>query len=597
MPEARKIPLPIATGIVLNKTEYEAQGRYIDCDHIRFIDGQPEKIGGWEQWNLPGDELTALCRAIACWQDFNYNVWHAFGCVDRLWVFDQDKSRSNITPFVSTGTLTDPFSTTDTLTTVTVADTAHGLRVGQYINFSGASAVGGLTISGEYQVATVIDADSYTIEHASAATSTAGPGGGSVAYSYELAPGNTNVTTGGGWGIGTWGTDTWGEERPSTTYIQLPRQWSLDRYGQDLLAMPTNGTVYRWSRNPANRAAALANAPTRGEYMFVTSERIIVVLGADGDFMLMKWCDDDDPTLWTPAEDNTANIRRLQEGNRLMGGTRLAQAVNLVWSDTAVYLMQFTGNNNVYSTRVVGTNCGLISPASYVIVDGIAFWMSPTGTFHMYGGTLSHMPRADEIEKIFQDINNEQRFKIHCFFNPEHREIWWFYPSTGNVECDKYVMVNLETFDWVVGNLDRTAFGLCSLLGSYTILATDQSGVIYEHETGVDADGLALDWHVETGFMDLEDGNAGLDIDGYIPDFFRQTGTIDLTFTSRDLPEDTANLETVTKEIAQGETVIDLRHFGRQSKMKLSQTGIVGGDFRLGAQRLEVRGTASKRHD
>jgi hypothetical protein len=285
--------------------------------------------------------------------------------------------------------------------------------------------------------------------------------------------------------------------------------WSLDKYGQDLLALPSGGgALYRWQRNAASRAAAVANAPT-GEYMFVTSERIIVILGTGGDFMQMDWCDDDDPTLWAPAEDNTANTRKLQEGNRLMGGARLAQAVNLVWSDTAVYLMQFTGNNNVYSTRVVGTNCGLISPQSFVVVDGVAFWMSPTGTFHMYGGTLSHIPRADEIEEIFDDINNEQRFKIYSYFNPEHREIWWFYPSSSSTECDKYVMVNLETFDWVIGTLDRTAFGLCALVGRYTVLATDENGVIYKHETGVDADGAALDWHIETGFMDLEGRQSG----------------------------------------------------------------------------------------
>jgi hypothetical protein len=232
MPEARKIPLPIATGIVLNKTEYEAQGRYIDCDHIRFVDGQPEKIGGWAQWNTDGDELTGICRSIICWQDFSYNLWHTFGCVDRLWVYDQDKAMSNITPYESTGTLTDPFSTTDTLTTVTVADASHGLVVGQYVNFADATAVGGITIDGEYQVATVIDANSYTIEHSSAATSTAGPGGGTVAFSYELEAGNANVTTGGGWGLGPWGKghgEPSGPRRPTSSFRASGRLTNMAR--------------------------------------------------------------------------------------------------------------------------------------------------------------------------------------------------------------------------------------------------------------------------------------------------------------------------------------------------------------------------------
>lgn len=597
MAEARKIPLPIASGVVLNRTDYEAQGRWTGCDHIRFVDGQPEKIGGWSQWNIDGDEISGICRAIQCWQDYSYNVWHVFATTSRLWAFDQDKTRTNITPYAETGTLANPFTTTNASATVSVADTSHGLVVGQYVSFSGASAVGGITISGEYQVAGVTDANTYTIVHSSAATSSAGPGGGgSVSFSYELAPGDPNVSTGGGWGIGRWGEGTWGTERTSTTYLQLPRRWSLDQYGQHLLAMPSGGGLYKWQVNVANRAALVTNAPGTGLFMFVTSERIVVVLGADGDFMTMKWCDDDDLTIWTPADDNTANIRRLQEGSRLMAGTRMAQGINLVWSDTAVYLMQFTGTNTVYSTRVVGTNCGIIGPGAFVVVDGIAYWMAPS-TFQMYGGQLSTLPRWEEIKPVFDELDPDQRFKVHAHYNPMFREIWWEYPSAGSVEPNRYVKVSLDTWDWDVGTLDRTAFGLRNVLGQYLLLATDENGVIYEHETGSDADGVALDWHIESGFFDLENGNVGLNIDGYIPDFSRQVGAIDVTLSSRDLPEDAADEDTVTESIAAGDTVIDLRHFGRQSKIKLSQTNVVGGDFGLGAHRIEVSGTPSKRHD
>lgn len=597
MAEARKIPLPISSGVVLNRTEYEAQGRWVDCDHIRFVDGQPEKIGGWEQWNPTGNILTGICRSILCWQDFSFNIWHVFGTTTRLWVYNQDGVRSNITPYSSTGTLANPFTTTNGSAVVAVADTAHGLVVDQYVNFSGASAVGGITISGEYQVTGVTDADNYTITHSAAATSSAGPGGGaSVAYSYELAPGNINVSTGGGWGIGLWGEGTWGTERTSTTYVQLPRRWALDQYGQYLLAMPSGGKLYQWQLSTSTRAAVVTNSPSSGLYMFVTSERIIVVLGADGDFMTLKWCDDDDNTIWTPGDSNTANIRKLQEGSRLMAGARVAQGVNVVWSDTAIYLMQFTGTNTVYSTRIVGTGCGLVGPNAFVIVDGIAYWMAPS-TFHMYGGQLSTLPRWEEIRPIFDQLDDEQRFKVHAHYNPEFREIWWQYPSTGESECDRYVKVNIDSWDWDIGTLARTAFGYKNVIGQYTILATDQSGVIYEHETGVDDDGLALDWHIEAGFIDLDSGNAGLNIDGYVPDFSRQTGAIDLTFTSRDLPEDTVNQETVTKTIAEGDTIVDLRHFGRQTKLKLSQTDVVGGTFGLGAHRLEVTGTPTKRND
>lgn len=591
----RKIPLPLQPGIVLGMTEYEAQGRFIDCDHVRFVDGQPEKIGGWEQWNTDGDELTPVCRTALFWQDFNYNTWFSFGTSSRLWVFDQDKTRTNITPWESTGTLANPFSTTDTLTTVNVADVAHGLAVGQYVNYSGAAAVGGITIDGEYQVTAVVDADNYTITHSAAATSTAGPGGGgSVAFSYELEAGNIDVTLGGGWGLGRWGEGTWGTERSSVTYSQLPRIWALDRYGQHLLAMPMNGTLYRWQLNVATRAEAVSNAPSSGLYMFVTSERIVVVLGADGDFMTLKWCDDDDITIWTAAADNTANTRKLQEGSRLIAGARLAQQVNLLWTDIAIYLMQFTGTNSVYSTRVVGTNCGIIGPTAFTVVDGVAYWMSPH-TFHMYNGSLNHIPGAADVEEIFDNLDQTQRFKVSCCFNQEYKEIWWFYPSIGSAEPDRYVMVNIESWAWTIGTMDRTCMALRTLLGENIILAVDSSGTIYEHETGTDADGAALEWHLETAYFDIDSGNQGLNIDGYIPDFQRQTGDITMTWTSLDLPEDTDTLDTVTETIAEGQAMVDLRHYGRQAKFRLSQDSI-GCDFRMGAQRIEVARTSTQRH-
>ncbi|MFT3987178.1 hypothetical protein [Aestuariivirga sp.] len=591
--QARKIPIPLASGVTLAATEYEAQGRYISTDKVRFVQGKPEKIGGWQQWNLSGDDLDRICRSILCWQDFNYNFWHAFGTSGRLWVFNQEKVKTNITPWETTGTISNPFSTTSGSAVVTVSHTAHGVVVGQYVNFSGATVVGGVTINGEYAVAAVIDANSYTIVHSAPAASTAGPGGGaSVAFSYELEEGFVNLTLGGGWGIGTWGTGTWGTIRSSPTYAQFPRLWSLDTYGQYLLTMPSGGKLYQWALNPANRAEAVANAPY-GNFMFVTSERMVVVLGANGALMDVAWCDDDDPTDWTPTALNTANLRRLQEGARLVAGARLAQQVNLIWTDTAVYLMQFLGTNEVYSTRVVGTNCGLIAPTAFITVDGAAFWMGPTA-FYMYNGAVQKAPNMDDIADVFLDLSPTQRVKVQATYNSIFREVWWFYPSLNAEECDRYVILNLDDLRWTPGSMARTAWGGRTLTGITSLFATGLDGIIYEHETGKDADGAALDWHIESGYFDIDSGNEGVNVDGYIPDFKRQTGEISLTFVSRDYPEDDAAIDTVIKSIAERQSMVDVRHFGRQSKFRLSQEGVLGGDFRAGAQRLEV-GTTGKR--
>lgn len=593
----RKVPIELPPGIVLGKTEYEAQGRYIDCDHVRFVRGKPEKIGGWEQWNDDGDEIGYGCRSILCWQDFNYNLWHVFGTYDRLWVFNQGRVRTNITPFVFSGTLTDPFTTSNGSPVVLVTDTAHGVDVGQYVRFSGASAVGGLTVDGEYQVILVVDADNYYIQHGSSASSTAGPGGGSVTTKYEIAPGTLNVSVAGGWGIGRYGRSTYGTARTTVAYTQLPRFWSLDKYGQYLLALPSDGTLYKWELDTSDRAEAVTNAPT-AVFMFVTSERIVMMLGADSELMDLAWCDDDDITDWTPSATNTANTRRLSHGSRLMAGASLAQGVNIIWSDTAAYLLQWTGTNAVYSDRLLASNCGIVGPGAFITVDGVAFWMSIDAFYMFAGGGVLPIPRSDEIDAILDEIDTQQRFKIVTDYVPEFRQIRWSYPSTGQDEPDMYIAVNIDDWSWATGTwgLDsRTSWGRATLVGVVTILATDKYGVIYEHETGVDADGEPLDWHIETAFFDIDEGNVDLNIDGYIPDFQRQTGAIDLTWTSQDLPQSSSTLETVVEPMATTDDIIDLRHYGRQAKFKLSQSDVTGGDFRLGKQRIEVSGKPIKR--
>lgn len=578
----------------MSDTEYYAQGRYTSADKVRFVSGLPEKIGGWTQWNIDGDELPDICRSMLCWLDYNYNLWHAFGTSGRLWVFDQDMARTNITPYESTGTLNNPFSTTDTLATVNVNDAAHSVVVDQYVNFSGATAVGGITIDGEYQVTSVVDADNYVITHSSPATSTAGPGGGaSVAYSYELEDGNPNITYGGGWGLGTWGSGTWGTEHSSVTYVQYPRYWSLDKYGQYLLAMPSGGTLYQWNASIAARAAAVSNAPSTGLYMFVTSERIVVVLGADGDFMNMKWCDDDDNTVWTPLSTNSANSRKLQEGSRMVAGTRLIQQVNLVWTDTALYLMQYTGSNKVYSTRMVAKDVGLIGPGAFVVENGVAYWMT-NNQFMFYNGTADRIPNSEDVQAVFDDLHPQQRVKVSCFHNPDFREIWWLYPSLNSNEPDKYVILCLDDYSWTPGTIDRTICGVEYLNGKATVLGVDTSGFIFAHEDGVDDDTVSMPWELETSYLDLQDGAVSVNIDGYIPDFQRQVGTIDLTFTSREYPEDAAALETLATTITTSDSIVDLRHFGRQIKVKLSQD-VLGGDFALGKSRIEAGVSGTRR--
>lgn len=592
----QKSKFPLPPGIVLSRTDYEAVGRYIACDKIRFKDGSPEKIGGWEQWNEPGDELPYTCRSMLCWQDNSYNQWHAFGTYHRLYVFGGDKVRTNITPIISTGSVTDPFTTTSGSATVTVAISSHGCVPGQSIFFDNATAVGGITIDGWYEIVTTPTSGTLTITHSAAASSSAGPGGGSVDYEIELAPGRQTATTGGGWGIGKWGIGTWGTTRASSGgYVSYPRYWSLDNWGQYLYAMPSGGTLYKWLSNIASRAVPVPNAPTTGNFMFVTSERMPVVLGPDGDEMDLAWADQADNENWTAGPDSTANRRRLQTGSRLVAGARMAALLNCIWSDTAFYLMQYTPTNVIYTTPLKGKDCGLVGPGAFAVVDGIPYWMSPTDFMMYAGGGVQPMPNSNDVNPLFRTLDPTQAQKVVCFYNADFREIMWHYPSEGVSEPDSYVIFNLDLQCWYTGTMGRTCAGTKTLSGRNTVLMVSSTGVIYEHESTLNADEEALDWTLRTGYIDLADGNNSVNIDGYVPDMKRHVGVIDITFNSKEFPADTAPLHTETETIDEGQGIVDLRHFGRQVQFTLSQTGVIDGDFRLGAQRVEIGNSGTRR--
>ncbi len=586
----KKIPLPIPPGVVLNLTGLEAQGRWIDCDKIRFDEaGQPEKIGGWEQWQEDGDELEGVCRSIFCWMDSSYNVWHAFGTEGAVYIFDQNKERTINTPLGPAGTLgNNPFSTELGSDLVEVEHTDHGRVVGESATFDDATSVGGLDMNGTWLIVEINDPGMYTVEHTSNASSSAIGGGASVTYQYPLSAGDANMVEGGGWGIGTWGSGTWGTLRESNTYLQFPRHWSFDKYGQYLLAMPTGGKLYDWQLDAQEPLAEVSGAPT-GSFMFVTSERMVCILGAGGDPMRVRTSDDDDYTEWTPAEDNTCIDRNLQKGNRMIAGAVLSQGNNVLWSDTHLYRMTFNGTNTVYSTPDVAA-IGIVGPTAFVVVDGVAFWMAPTG-FYLYNGSVEPIPNWDTIQPIFDNLSELQRVKTVCWYNAKHREIWWHYAEEGFDEPNRYIMVDLATWAWSVGELnDRTAMFPFSLNGVTTIFGADSSGNIWNHEIGLNADGAALDWYIENGYLDMAEGEMGVDVDGYVPDFERWAGSITITMTLKDLPESASVLDQVEFTLDQGEPIEDMRLHGRLVKFRFGQVGVIDGDWALGAHKLEIAG-------
>ena len=408
-----------------------------------------------------------------------------------------------------------------------------------------------------------------------------------------VLPGNSDTIEGTGYGTGPYGTQAYGMPRTGTGNSVPPRYWSLDNYGTFGLFAYQGGLVFMWNEDTHDRPQAMVGSPTDVLYAFVTPERFIFVLC---DNMVLRWPDRDVPTDWVPTPENTANVRTLGTGAHLVAGCRLS-GVSLIFSDTAVYAAQYTGGNSIYATELIGTNCGLVGPGAFCHEGGTAYWFG-CSSFHMYAGQIGPIPNQDNILAwMLDNLDSANRVKITCWFNPKFREVWWTFPSLNSVEPDLYVAVSLVDFEWFHGTLRRCGACQQSQKSRLPILA-DVDGWLYEHDLPHDknADGEPLDWHYQVGLWRIPEAKQSVDIFGFAPDFEPGTtfGSIDLDVQARDRPQSTyVDNEKVT--LTASTEIADLRVAGRYFSYRLSQAGIIDGDFRDGTHILEVQGAGTRR--
>lgn len=583
------IPLELPPGILKVDSPNAGNGRFVDCNKVRFVKGKAEKWAGWNK--LLDDQLQGKARGAVSWVNDAGSTNAAFGTHLKLYAVTGNDTLLDITPIRSSVTLTDPFTTEDGSAVVVVDDTAHGCDDGDFVTFTGASAVGGITIDGEYQI-TLIDADSYSITHSSAATST-DTGGGSVDADYQINIGTADEVVGAGYGAGRFGLGTYGTPRDTGIALEL-RTWSLSGYGTDLMASPYAGGLYLWEEGSSDQATVVSGAPTYIRGMFVTGERFIFALGTSAATpMKVKWPDQDDPTDWTPTAANTANERTLQYGSKLMGGTALSDGINLVWSDTAVYLFQYTGSDSVYDSRLAGTDCGLIAKLAFTRVGGRAFWMSGHH-FHMYANGVDFIPNQEDIRQwVLDNIDADGISKTWCVYDHKHNQVRWHFCFTGSSEPDRYVDVNLDDYSWTVGTLDRTTGTPFRTFDSSSLLVSSD-GYIYSHDEGTDADGSTMESFLQYGLYALTRGEQNVDIFGIIPDCARQVGNLSVQVFTKERPNSSANFDSQTVTVASTDEIVDCRVSGRHFSMIITSNA-VGGDFRFGNWSLETGGGGQRR--
>ena len=623
MPYAKYIFKP---GIDREGTDYSNEGGWYDANLVRFRKGKPEKIGGWQKQT--SNSYLGIGRALHGWVDLAGTRYLGIGTTYKYYV-ELGTSFHDITPIRATTSAGDvTFSASNGDATLTVADTAHGAVQNDFVTFSGAATLGGLitadVLNQEYQIATIVDANSYTVEAkdtdgdtVTANSSDSGNGGGSVVGTYQINVGLDVYVEGTGWGISTWGAGGFGSVGTLDASNQL-RLWSHDNFGEDLIMNVRGEGIYYWdeSGGTSSRAVALtalsgANlAPTKALQVLVSEkDRHVICLGADPlsggsrtgaiDPMFICWSDQENAGDWEPIATNTAGSLRISSGSDIIGGVSSREEI-LVWTDISMYSMSYIGPPFTFGINLINQGVGLIGPKAAVNTPDGVYWMDRKG-FYRYAGSVSPLPCSVHYY-VFSDFNEEQSFKTFGFLNKQFNEVGWFYVSGDSTEIDRYVVYNYAERTWTIGQLARYAW-LDEGLSTYPRATGEVSSTqyLYNHENGNDADGSPMDnVYIQSSDFDMQpDGDYYTFIRKVIPDVkFTGNGgtdqTINFVLKSRDFPGDSLTTDT-TQTVTSTTQKLDARIRARQLTFRVesdddnSAGARLGVGWRLGDTRMDVK--------
>ena len=429
----------------------------------------------------------------------------------------------------------------------------------------------------------------------------------------------------------------WGEAASGDLVID-PGLWSIDNFGDKIIALIHNAQVFEWDSNATNavtiRATIISGAPTASRDMLVsTPDRHLVFFGTETtigdsttqDEMFIRFSDQEDINTYTPTATNTAGTQRLSDGSRIVGAVRGRDAM-YIWSDTSLFTMRFVGAPFTFAFAQVGTNCGLIGQNAALEVDGAAYWFSENG-FFKYSGNLETMVCLVE-DFVFNDLNTTASQLINVGLNNLFGEITWFYCTEGSTVINRCVTYNYQDSRpqrpvWTTGTLargtwqDSSVFGLphateydASSNDSYDVVGnTDGCTTYFEHEKGTDealATGVnAVTANIQSGDFDITqrvirgaqtgmpdlrgDGEFIMKIRRFVPDFLSQTGNTQVTLQLRNYPNDAyASSSLGPFTISSSTTKVDTRARARAISLKIANTA-VSQSWKLGTFRLDIQ--------
>ena len=454
-------------------------------------------------------------------------------------------SNNNFLSTVTLGGVLPVYTTTASSTTVTCSLTNHGLQVGSDFLVGASTAVGGITLSGAYQVASVINSNSFTFLVGSLATSgaTATENGGDVTIQYSIH-----------------------SESPGTI-----RNWFLDNWGNSLMGCPTNGPLYVWTPplSNGNVASVISQAPSANAGFFIAMpEQIAVCLGCtdpttgEQDPLLVRWSDVGDYTVWTASATNQAGSYRLSRGSVIVGGLQ-APLQAFIWTDTDLWVMFYQGFPLVFGFQQVGWACGLIGPKAAARLGAQVFWMGAK-TFFCYDGSGVRPIPCPVWDFVFENLDTTNASEIVAAPNNEFSEISWYFPvNTGGAlrsgsfgygnfgdgpfggssipianNVSAYVKYNTKDNLWDYGYLSRSSWVDQSVLGNP--IGVDENGYIQQHEISDDANGTSMPSAAQSGWIDVSNGGDIMFIERLLPDNVLQgSGSLNITVQAVNYAGDT----------------------------------------------------------
>ena len=633
--------LQFRPGINRESTTLANEGGWFESDKVRFRSGSAEKIGGWvadtgtttSALTPPAGSFWGVCRSL--WNWITLSSYNLLGVGTNLKFYIQSGSGGSfydVTPLRLTTAAGDvTFAATNGSTTLIVTDAAHGSQAGDFVTYSGAVSLGGVitatVLNKEYQVVAVTSNNVYTITSAVAANaSDVGNGGSATVGAYQITTGSDVYTTSVGWGSGGWGgintgyTSTgWGSAAPAGVGLGVQlRLWSQSNFGEDLIFNPRGGGLYYWevNANPTifDRGTLLTTGDTPDICNFVMvsdASRFVICFGVN-DYgsavqnpMLVRWSDQEDYTQWTPAVTNQAGSYTLSHGSQIITAMQARQEI-LVWTDSAIYSMQYLGAPYVWGFQILGDNLSIVGPNAAATANNITYWMG-VDKFYMYSGRVETLP-CTLRSYVYNDINLSQSFQFFAGTNEGFNEIWWYYCSANSSTIDKYVVYNYLERIWYYGTLARTAW-LDSPLRVEPMATTYANQLLY-HEIGVD-DGTTnppspITCFVQSADFDIGDGHNFGFVWRLIPDVTFDGSTVnaptlDFTVRPRQFPGsnygNSNNPEVISSISYAGQRTYNVQQFteqvyvrirGRQMAFKVG-SDTLGTAWQLGVPRIEVR--------